>query len=214
MKSRSTNMRREYFLDALGEQSAHRNPFEQFRIWLDEAIASSTLEPNAMVVATVDASGQPTQRTVLLKFYDDRGFVFYTNYESQKGKQIAQNPKISLLFYWAEMERQIRIVGDAEHTSEAESDAYFATRPRGSQIGALASPQSEVISDREWLAHRYAVIESRHPEGVPIERPSHWGGVRVVPRELEFWQGRPNRLHDRLRYRRSGGEWALERLAP
>lgn len=207
-------MRREYFLDALGESTAHRNPFEQFRIWFDEAIASTAPEPNAMVVATVGADSQPSQRTVLLKSFDDRGFVFYTNYESQKGMELAHNPRVALLFYWAELERQVRITGDAEHITPAESDAYFATRPRGSQTGAIASPQSQVIESREWLAQRYASVESRFGDNGTIARPGHWGGVRIVPREFEFWQGRPNRLHDRLRYLRSGGEWELARLAP
>lgn len=214
MKSRTTNLRREYFLDTLGETTARRNPFEQFRVWLDEAIASSALEPNAMVVATVGADGQPSQRTVLLKSYDDRGFVFYTNYESQKGRELNANPRVALLFLWSQMERQVRVVGRAERTTTEESDAYFARRPRGSQLGALASPQSQAIPDRDWIARRYADIEDELGDREEIARPSHWGGVRVVPAEFEFWQGRPNRLHDRLRYRLSDGGWGVERLAP
>jgi pyridoxamine 5'-phosphate oxidase len=214
MKSRTTNLRREYFLDTLGESTAQRNPFEQFRIWLDEAIASSAVEPNAMVVATVDADGQPSQRTVLLKSYDDRGFVFYTNYESQKCRELAENPHIALLFLWPQMERQVRITGRAERTPAEESDAYFAQRPRGSQIGAIASPQSQVINDRDWIAKRYERIEDELGDRAEIARPAHWGGIRVVPGAFEFWQGRPNRLHDRLRYRLADGAWTIERLAP
>lgn len=214
MRSRATNMRREYFLADLGEATARRDPFEQFRIWFDEAAASSAPEPNAMIIATVDSDGQPSQRTVLLKSFDDEGFVFYTNYESRKGTDIEQNPRVALLFYWAELERQVRILGDATRTPPGDSDSYWRARPRGSQIGSMASPQSEVIPDRDWLALQFERVESRFAEGSPIERPEHWGGIRVTPREFEYWQGRPNRLHDRLRYRKAASGWAIERLAP
>lgn len=214
MRSRATNMRREYFLADLGEETARSNPFEQFQVWFDDATASSAPEPNAMIIATVDSDGQPSQRTVLLKSFDDDGFVFYTNYQSRKGAEIAHNSRVALLFYWAELERQVRITGDAMQTPAEASDSYWAARPRGSQIGSMASPQSEVIPDRDWLARHFEEVESRFPEESPIERPAHWGGIRIAPREFEFWQGRPNRLHDRLRYRKAGGGWVLERLAP
>jgi pyridoxamine 5'-phosphate oxidase len=214
MKSRTTNLRREYHLDTLGEAGARANPFDQFQVWFDEATASTVPEPNAMVVATVGADGQPSQRTVLLKSFDERGFVFHTNYDSRKGVELAANPRVSLLFYWAELERQVRIGGEARHTSAEESDAYFAIRPRGSQIGSMSSPQSQVIPDRAWLARQVELLEARYPDSTPIARPDHWGGMRVEPREIEFWQGRPNRLHDRLRYRREGGAWVIDRLAP
>lgn len=207
-------MRREYALDSLGDNEARANPFDQFQIWFDEAVASTVPEPNAMVVATVGPDGAPSQRTVLLKSFDDRGFVFYTNYDSRKGNELAGNPRVSLLFYWAELERQVRVGGTAEHTSAEESDAYWAIRPRGSQLGSMASPQSQAIPDRAWLARQAVLLAGRHPEGTSIARPAHWGGVRVVPTELEFWQGRPNRLHDRLHYRREQGRWMIERLAP
>ncbi|MDQ4045442.1 MAG: pyridoxamine 5'-phosphate oxidase [Chloroflexota bacterium] len=214
MKSRTSSMRREYRRAVFDEATATSDPFEQFRIWFDEAAASPAIEPNAMVVATVSPDGQPSQRTVLLKSWDDTGFVFYTNYESRKGRDLEQNPLVSLLFWWADHERQIRVEGHAEHTSPEESDAYWQQRPRGSQVGALASPQSQVVRDRDWLADRFALIEAEHAGGEPICRPDHWGGIRVVPAVFEFWQGRPNRLHDRLRYRLQRGAWVVERLAP
>jgi pyridoxamine 5'-phosphate oxidase len=207
-------MRREYVLDSLGDNEARANPFDQFQVWFDEAVASTVPEPNAMVVATVGADGAPSQRTVLLKSFDDRGFVFYTNYDSRKGSELAGNPRVSLLFYWAELERQVRVGGMAEHTAAEESDAYWAIRPRGSQLGSMASPQSRAIPDRAWLARQAELLAGLHPEGTPIVRPAHWGGVRVMPVELEFWQGRPNRLHDRVHYRREQGRWEIERLAP
>jgi pyridoxamine 5'-phosphate oxidase len=214
MKRRTTNMRREYVMDSLGEREALANPFDQFHTWFDEAAASTVQEPNAMVVATVGRDGAPSQRTVLLKSFDEHGFVFHTNYDSRKGRELTANPHVSLLFYWAELERQVRIGGDAEHTAPEESDTYWSTRPRGSQLGSMASPQSQVIPDRAWLSRQADVLADRHPESAPIDRPAHWGGVRVVPAEFEFWQGRPNRLHDRLRYRRENGRWVIERLAP
>jgi len=177
MKSRTTNLRREYRLDSLGEAEARPNPFEQFQVWYDEAVASTVPEPNAMVVATVGADGTPSQRTVLLKSFDEHGFVFHTNYDSRKGHELAGNPHISLLFYWPELERQVRVGGTAEHTSPEDSSAYWATRPRGSQIGSMASPQSTVIPDRDWLARQVELLEERHLDGAPIERPGHWGGV-------------------------------------
>lgn len=207
-------MRREYVLATLGEREARANPFDQFQVWFDEAVASTVPEPNAMVVATVGPDGVPSQRTVLLKSFDERGFVFHTNYDSRKGRELAGNAHVSLLFYWAQLERQVRIGGMAEHTTAEESDAYWATRPRGSQLGSMASPQSQAIPDRAWLARQAELLADRHPEGALIARPAHWGGVRVAPVELEFWQGRPNRLHDRLHYRREQGRWVIERLAP
>jgi pyridoxamine 5'-phosphate oxidase len=214
MKSRTTNMRREYVLNSLGEREARKNPFDEFQIWFDEAVASTVPEANAMVVATVGSDGAPSQRTVLLKSFDERGFVFHTNYDSRKGHELAGNSHVSLLFYWAELERQVRIYGTAERTSLDESDAYWATRPRGSQLGSMASPQSQVIPGRAWLTRQAELLAQRTPEGTPIPRPAHWGGIRVVPVEIEFWQGRPNRMHDRLRYRREQGRWVIERLAP
>lgn len=214
MKSRTTNMRHEYLLDSLGEREARENPFDQFQVWFDEAVASTVPEANAMIVATVGPDGAPSQRTVLLKSFDEQGFVFHTNYDSRKGHELAGNPRVALLFYWAELERQVRIRGTAAHTATDESDAYWATRPRGSQIGSMASPQSQVIPDRAWLARQAELLAERLPEGTPIARPDHWGGIRVAPVEIEFWQGRPNRLHDRLRYRREQGRWIVDRLAP
>ena len=213
MTSRASGMRREYERAAFDEGSAERDPIAQFRAWFDEAAASPVLEPNAMIVATVDVDGQPSQRTVLLKQWDARGFVFYTNYASRKGRALQANPQVALLFYWAPLERQVRIEGVAERTSAEESDAYWQQRPRGSQIGALASPQSDVVPDREWLASQFAALEGEFA-GQEICRPAHWGVIRVVPSAIEFWQGRPNRLHDRLRYRRDDGGWILQRLAP
>jgi pyridoxamine 5'-phosphate oxidase len=190
------------------------SPFEQFAVWFEQACQSKVLEPNAMSLATAGADGQPMVRTVLLKSYDARGFVFFTNSESRKAHQIKENPNASLLFPWLALQRQVIISGRVEKVSTAESLAYFVTRPRGSQIGAWISQQSSVVTSRQLLEMQWAKMQRKFAEGeVPL--PSWWGGYRVVPREIEFWQGRVNRLHDRFLYtEREDGTWAIERLAP
>lgn len=188
------------------------DPLVQARRWLDDAVAAGVAEPTGVVLSTADANGRPSSRAVLARGID-RGVVFFTNYRSAKGRDLDANPNCALLFAWFDLERQIRLEGRAERLDSAGSDAYFESRPRESQIGAWASPQSEVIADREVLKASIAEVVERFRDG-EITRPPHWGGYRVVPETVEFWQGRPNRLHDRLRYRRDGDTWVIERLAP
>lgn len=206
-------MRRSYERGGLEEGDLAAGWLQQLRRWLDDAEAGGVREPNAMVVATADAQGRPNVRTVLLKGLDDEGLVFYTNYESAKGHELAANPYASILFPWVDLQRQVRLTGPVRRVEPATSDAYFASRPYGSRIGALASPQSEVIPSRAVLEEVRDELLERYPEAVP--RPEHWGGYVVAPESVEFWQGRPDRLHDRLRYRRGDdGAWVVERLAP
>jgi pyridoxamine 5'-phosphate oxidase len=202
----------EYEVEGMGLEAFDEDPFRQFERWFDDAASSGMVEPNAMIVSTVSEDGQPTARAMLLKGLVDEQFVFYTNYESRKGKELAANPQVCLLFAWIPMHRQIRIDGVAERVPPEESDRYFASRPIGARLGGSASPQSQVIPHRDWLKDRVAELEERFPEG-DIPRPEHWGGFAVTPTEFEFWQGQPNRLHDRIRYRLEGG-WIRERLAP
>ncbi len=206
-------LRQEYTRDGLSESDTGRDPVELFRRWFDEARVADLHEPNAMTVATTTADARPSARVVLLKGFDRRGFVFYTNYEGGKAREIEENPRAALLFYWGELERQVRIEGRAERVSAEESDAYFASRPRGSQLGAWASEQSRTVLDRTTLEERLREVEAEY-EGREVPRPSHWGGYRVAPESFEFWQGRENRLHDRLEYRRAGEGWGIERLQP
>jgi pyridoxamine 5'-phosphate oxidase len=208
------DMRRDYAGGELDERDLAGDWPTQFGRWLADAATAGLPEPNAMVVATADADGRPSARTVLLKEYDEGGFVFFTNYESRKGGELAANPYASLVFPWFPMFRQVLVVGSVERTSRAETEAYFATRPRGAQLGAWASPQSRPIADRAELEDAWHAAEDDFGDG-PVPAPPHWGGFRVVPETVEFWQGRTSRLHDRLRFRRTGSEgWIVERLAP
>jgi pyridoxamine 5'-phosphate oxidase len=208
-------MRRSYATEGLLEADLAGTWLEQFERWFADAVRDGMTEPNAMVLATADGSGAPSARTVLLKSADERGFVLYTNLRSRKGRDVAANPRASLVFPWMAVKRQVVVIGDVQVVGDHEADAYFASRPHGSRLGALASPQSEVIVAREELDLRRAELEARYPGDTPVPRPAHWGGLRVVPRSVEFWQGRLDRLHDRLRFRRGDdGAWIVERLAP
>lgn len=206
-------LRREYTQNGLSEDNALPDPIAQFRLWFEQALAGQLVEPNAMTLSTVDANGDPNARTVLLKAYDERGFVFFTNYESAKAKEIEANPRVSLLFPWLALERQVKIRGVVEKVSTKESLKYFLSRPRGSQLGAWVSAQSNVISGRKVLEMKLAEMKRKFGDG-EIPLPDFWGGLRVKPERLEFWQGRPSRLHDRLEYTRDGEDWKIERLAP
>lgn len=205
-------MRNEYMRASLDEADAAADPFAQFERWFDEAVRAELPTPNAMTLATVAADGAPGARIVLLKGADAQGFVFYTNYQSRKGRELAANPRAVLVFHWIELEREVRIEGAVEKTSAAESDAYFSSRPLGSRHAAIASPQSTVVANRAVLETRFAEVAKK--QGDQPARPAHWGGYRLKPIAVEFWQGRRNRLHDRLLYTRSNERWSISRLAP
>ncbi len=208
-----SHLRKEYQFQSLSEDDVNNNPIVQFDTWWKEAVNAEIVEVNAMTLATASTDGVPSARIVLLKEFTEKGFVFYTNYESYKAQQLAENPRASLLFFWKELERQIRITGLVEKVSEEESDAYFNSRPIGSRIGASASPQSHTIENRQWLEQK--VKETEDTWNDETKRPSFWGGYRVKPVIIEFWQGRPSRLHDRIQYTlQENGGWMKERLAP
>jgi len=207
------DIRKEYKLQSLNEADVTADPFSQFTAWWDDAIKSEISEVNAMTLATATATGVPSARIVLLKGFDENGFVFFTNYESQKGKEIETNPHVALVFFWKELERQVRIEGVTEKISEADSDAYYQSRPPGSRIGAWASPQSEVIENRDVIENNFAAVEKKFGKG-DIPRPAYWGGYIVKPSMIEFWQGRSSRLHDRIQYVLHAEGWMIQRLAP
>ncbi|CAG2148656.1 pyridoxamine 5'-phosphate oxidase [Cupriavidus numazuensis] len=207
------DLRRTYVLGSLNESDVAGDPIAQFKRWFDEAVTAKLPEPNAMTLATVGADGQPSARIVLLKGMDEKGFTFFTNYESRKGLDMAANPRAALLFHWVQLERQVRVEGRVEKVADDESDAYYASRPLGSRLGAWASEQSREVPGRDVLEQRESEYRAKFGENPP--RPAHWGGYRVVPTALEFWQGRPSRLHDRIAYRvEADGSWKIVRLSP
>lgn len=214
MNTPISDLRKSYDTSGLRESELESDPFKQFQKWFGEAAAAQPVEPNAMMLATATKDGIPSARMVLLKGFDDLGFVFFTNYESQKGRELEENPQAALVFYWPELERQARVTGQVSRVTREESEAYFQSRPVGSRLGAWASHQSQVIPNREVLEKRLeALTNDYQARDVPL--PPYWGGYRLAPRAIEFWQGRPNRLHDRLRYTRQGdGRWLIERLSP
>ncbi|MCG9900287.1 MAG: pyridoxamine 5'-phosphate oxidase [Hydrotalea sp.] len=215
MNTDIASIRKDYQKRSLDEKDVAPNPMQQFDIWWQEAIGSNIDEVNAMTLATVDKEGIPDARTVLLKGLDENGFVFFTNYESSKSKQLEEQPSCAVLFFWKELERQVRIRGIAEKISTEESVAYFNSRPDGSKIGAWASPQSWVVAGKAWLEQTFDYYLERFKHG-EIPKPPHWGGFRIIPNQIEFWQGRPNRMHDRIRYTKDKDQenWTIERLAP
>ncbi|HEX9958561.1 MAG TPA: pyridoxamine 5'-phosphate oxidase [Fibrella sp.] len=213
MTAKIADLRKEYTLNGLDQTDVLPDPFAQFQQWFDAALAAGVHEPNAMHLATIGPDDRPEGRIVLVKGIDATGFSFYTNYNSEKGRSLLANPVAALTFFWPELERQVRIEGRVEKLADSESDAYFNSRPRASQLGAWVSNQSEVISSRDVLEIRQKALEAKF-NGQQIPRPPHWGGFRVVPDQLEFWQGRPSRLHDRIRYRLAAGTWLIERVSP
>jgi pyridoxamine 5'-phosphate oxidase len=214
MDERPAGIRKEYNRKSLIESDMELNPIRQFDTWWQEAVEAKILEVNAMTLATASSDGLPSARTVLMKGFSEKGFTFFTNYNSFKGQQLSENPKACLLFFWKELERQIRITGLVEKLSGEESSLYFQSRPRASQVGAVASPQSEVIESRQWLDEKYKEVFEQF-ENITVQRPAHWGGYIVTPVIIEFWQGRPGRLHDRIQYSLlDDGNWKIERLAP
>ncbi len=208
-----SKLRQEYARSGLHESDLAPDPVEQFRLWLSEAFDANLVEPYAMTLATATSEGIPSARVVLLRGFDERGFSFYTNYEGRKGGELSSNPRAALVFYWGALERQVRVEGDVSKLPEPESDAYFASRPRGSRIGAWASEQSKVLYRREALEERVKKLEEKYP-GEEIPRPPFWGGFRILHKRVEFWQGRESRLHDRLLYTRRGDGWEVVRLQP
>lgn len=206
-------MRRSYERAGLDERDLAGTWLEQLERWLADAGRDGILEPNAMILATASADGAPAARTVLLKAVDERGLVFHTNGESRKGRHLAENPRAAVVFPWHELQRQVLVTGATAPIGAEESDRYWASRPRGSQIGSAASHQSQVVASRRVIEERFEQLDREHP-GAAIPRPPHWGGVRIAPETVEFWQGRPDRVHDRLRYRRDGDIWVIERLEP
>lgn len=213
-KSLST-MRMSYELDHLGDREIEADPIDQFSVWFSEVLETQVIEANALMLSTAGEDAHPSSRVVLMKEFDSRGFVIYTNYESQKGREISVNPNVAALFYWPTLQRQVRICGVAHKLSPEESDTYFHSRPYGSQLGAIVSPQSQPVPNREWLESKFASAEEKYSGMEELPRPEHWGGFRIEPDSIEFWQGRPNRLHDRIRYdRQPDGTWTHQRLAP